>query len=92
LIGLLVLPRGRKVAVPESAVFVRGIPGKRVAANLYHKPLPDAARLQVAAEKLIRDVIHQDGGPLIHNGWEEAQTAFDSTCPKFYRFLTQSHH
>jgi hypothetical protein len=52
----------------------------------------DPSLRKVAAEKLIRDVIHQDGGPLIHNGWEEAQTSFDSTCRKFHRFLTQSHH
>jgi hypothetical protein len=44
---------------------------------------------KVAAEKLVRDVIHEDGGPLIHNGWEDEQRAFDSTCRKFYRFLTQ---
>ena len=44
---------------------------------------------KVAAEKLVRDVIHEDGGPLIHNGWEDQQRTFDSTCRKFYRFLTQ---
>jgi hypothetical protein len=44
---------------------------------------------KVAAEKLVRDVIHEDGGPLIHNGWEDEQRTFDSTCRKFYRFLTQ---
>ena len=42
------------------------------------------------AEKLVRDVVHEDGGPLIHNGWEDEQRTFDSTCRKFYRFLTQS--
>ena len=45
---------------------------------------------KVAAEKLVRAVIHEDGGPLIHNGWEDEQRTFDSTCRKFYRFLTQS--
>jgi len=44
---------------------------------------------KVAAEHLVRNVIHQDGGPLIHNGWEDLQRSFDSTCRKFYRFLTQ---
>ena len=43
-----------------------------------------------SAEQLVRDVIHQDGGPLIHNGWEDEQRSFDSTCRKFHRFLTQS--
>src|SRR5262249_39192825 len=27
----------------------------------------------VNAEKLVCDVIHEDGGPLIHNGWEDEQ-------------------
>jgi len=31
----------------------------------------------------------EDGGPLIHNGWEDEQRSFDSTCRKFCRFLTQ---
>jgi hypothetical protein len=44
---------------------------------------------KVAAEQLIRNVIHEDGGPLIHNGSENEQRSFDSTCRKFYRFLTQ---
>lgn len=41
------------------------------------------------AEWLLRSVIHEDGGPLIHNGSEEAQRSFDSTCRKLHRFLTQ---
>jgi hypothetical protein len=44
---------------------------------------------KVAAEQLVRGVIHEDGGPLIHNGWEDEQRSFDSTCRKFYRFLAQ---
>jgi hypothetical protein len=42
------------------------------------------------AEQLVHSVIHEDGGPLIHNGWEAEQRSFDSTCRRFYRFLTQS--
>ena len=49
----------------------------------------DPSLRKVAAEKLIRNVIHEDGGPLIHNGWEDEQRSFDSTGRKFYRFLTQ---
>jgi hypothetical protein len=49
----------------------------------------DPSLRKVAAEKLIAKVIHQDGGPLIHNGWEDEQRSFDSTCRKFYRFLSQ---
>ena len=46
---------------------------------------------KVAAQQLVQKVIHEDGGPLIHNGGEEEQRSFDSTCRKFHRFLTQSH-
>jgi hypothetical protein len=49
----------------------------------------DPSLRKVAAEQLIRNVIHEDGGPLIHNGWEDEQRSFDSTCRKFHRFLTQ---
>ena len=45
---------------------------------------------KTSAEQLVRKVIHEDGGPLIHHGWEDEQRSFDSTCRKFYRFLTQS--
>ena len=40
--------------------------------------------------QLLRSAIHEDGGPLIHNGSEEEQRSFDSTCRKLHRFLTQS--
>jgi hypothetical protein len=50
----------------------------------------DHSLRKVAAEKLVGNVIHPDGGPLIHNGWEDEQRSFDSTCRKFHRFLTQS--
>ena len=43
---------------------------------------------KLAAQQLVQNVIHEDGGPLIHNGWEDEQRSFDSTCRKFYRFLT----
>ena len=29
----------------------------------------DPSLRKVAAEQLVRNVIHEDGGPLIHNGW-----------------------
>ncbi len=38
---------------------------------------------KVAAETLIRNAVHEDGGPLIHNGWEDEQRSFDSTYRKF---------
>lgn len=49
----------------------------------------DPALRKVAAERLVRDVVHTDGGPLIYNGSEEAQRSFDSTCRKLHRFLSQ---
>jgi hypothetical protein len=44
---------------------------------------------KVAVDRVLRDVIHADGGLLIHNGSEEAQRSFDSTCRKLHRFLSQ---
>ena len=42
------------------------------------------------AGKILRDVIDDDGGPLIHCGSSEPQqNSFDSTCRKLHRFLSQ---
>jgi hypothetical protein len=49
----------------------------------------DPSLRKLHAERLLRGVIHKDGGPLIHNGSEEEQRFLDSTCRKLYRFLTQ---
>jgi hypothetical protein len=49
----------------------------------------DAALRKVTADRLLRDAVHADGGPLIHNGEEETQRSFDSTCRKLHRFLTR---
>jgi hypothetical protein len=43
-------------------------------------------------QHLLFDVLDDEGGPLIHNGSDDEQRSFDSTCRKFHRFLTQSHH
>jgi hypothetical protein len=49
---------------------------------------PSLRRKDVVA--VLRDVIANDGGPLIHSGSsEEAQRHFDSTCRKLHRFLSQ---
>jgi len=44
------------------------------------------------AEWLLHDAVHQDGGPLVHNGSEEGQRSFDATCRKLHRFLSQTQH
>ena len=49
----------------------------------------DPSLRKMAAEQLLRDVVHDDGGPLIHNGSEEEQRSLDSTCRKLHRFLSQ---
>ena len=50
----------------------------------------DPSLRKVAAERLVRKAIHEDGGPLVHNGSEEEQRSFDSTCRKLHRFLSQA--
>lgn len=62
------------------------VPGGEIIRDLNE----DSSLRRVPAERLIAKVIHQHGGPLIHNGWEDEQRSFDSTCRKFHRFLTQS--
>jgi hypothetical protein len=46
---------------------------------------------KLAGERLLRQVIHEDGGPLLYHGSEDEQRSFDSTCRKLHRFLAQSH-
>ena len=54
------------------------------------RDLNDDPRLRkVAADRLLRNVVHGDGGPLVHQDSEEAQQSFDSTCRKLHRFLHQ---
>ena len=38
-------------------------------------------------DRLLHDAVGEDGGPLIHQGSEEEQRSFDSTCRRFNRFL-----
>jgi hypothetical protein len=49
----------------------------------------DPSLRKMAAGQLLRKLLHEDGGPLVHNGSEEEQGSLDSTCRKFHRFLTQ---
>ena len=50
----------------------------------------DPSLRKVAAERLLRQAVHEDGGPLVHNGSEEEQRSFDATCRKLHRFLSQT--
>jgi hypothetical protein len=50
----------------------------------------DPALRKLPVERVLQDVIDTDGGPLIHNGSEEEQYSFDSTCRRFHRFLTHT--
>jgi hypothetical protein len=49
----------------------------------------DPSLRKVATERLLRKVVHEDGGPLIHNASEDEQRSFDATCRKLHRFLSQ---
>jgi len=44
----------------------------------------DPSLRKLPADRLLQRVIGDDGGPLIHNGSEEEQSSFDSTCRKFH--------
>jgi hypothetical protein len=59
--------------------------GGEIIRDLNYNP----ALRKVAAQKLLRDVVRADGGPLMYNGSEEEQRSLDSTCRKLYRFLNQ---
>ena len=60
--------------------------GGEIIRDLHYNP----SLRKIAADRLLRKAIHEDGGPLIHNGSEEEQRSLDSTCRKFHRFLTLS--
>src|SRR5574341_1290684 len=49
----------------------------------------DPSLRKVRVDRLLTQVVHEDGGPLIHNGSEEEQRSFDSTCRRLHRFLNQ---
>jgi len=59
--------------------------GGEIIRDLNYNP----ALRKVAAQKLLRDVVGADGGPLLYNGSEEEQRSLDSTCRKLHRFLSQ---
>jgi hypothetical protein len=49
----------------------------------------DPSLRRLSAERLLRKVIHEDGGPLLYHGSEEEQRCFDATCRKLHRFRGQ---
>ena len=49
----------------------------------------DPSLRKKAADQLLRDAVHEYGGPAVHNGSEEQQRSVDSTCRKLHRFLKQ---
>jgi hypothetical protein len=50
----------------------------------------DPSLRKLPVERVLQDVIDTDGGPLLHNGSEEEQHSFDSTCRRLHRFLTHT--
>jgi hypothetical protein len=44
---------------------------------------------KVTAQRLLREAVHANGGPLIHNGSQEEQHSLDATCRKLHRFLSE---
>src|ERR1039458_1612622 len=48
----------------------------------------DSSLRKVAADRLLSDVIHADGGPLVHNGSEEAHPSSAPPCRRLPRFLS----
>ncbi len=46
----------------------------------------DPPRRKITADRLLRQAIHADGGPLLYHGSEDEQRSFDSTCRKLHRF------
>lgn len=50
----------------------------------------DPSLRKAPVERLLRNAVHEYGGPAIHNGSEDEQRSFDSTCRKLHRFLTRT--
>ena len=47
----------------------------------------DPSLRKKTADQLLRDAVHEYGGPAVHNGSEEQQRSVNSTCRKLHRFL-----
>ena len=44
---------------------------------------------KASVERLLREQIYEDGGPLLYSGSEGEQRSFDTTCRRLHRFLAQ---
>jgi hypothetical protein len=53
--------------------------------DLHNDPPLRKMPVQQALSRMI-----EYGGPLLHNGGEDEQTSFDSTCRKFRRFMDEA--
>jgi hypothetical protein len=47
----------------------------------------DPSLRKKSADKLLRNAVHQYGGPAIHNASEEQQRSVNATCRQLHRFL-----
>ncbi len=50
----------------------------------------DPSLRKVTADRLLHDAVHEYGGPVVHNGSEEEQRSFDTTCRRLHRFLSDT--
>jgi hypothetical protein len=51
----------------------------------------DSGLRRMPVEQVVLDLISEEGGPLLsHRQSEAEQRAFDATCRKLFRFLTQA--
>jgi hypothetical protein len=83
---------GVQIRMPGSVLESRGgsiLASAEVGGEVIRELHYDPSLRKVAVDRLLRDVVYEDGGPLVHNGSEGEQRSFDSTCRKLHRFLTQ---
>jgi hypothetical protein len=63
----------------------RGVLGGELISKLHEDP-----RLRKRpTDQIVLAVLDDEGGPLISHGSEDQQRSFDSTCPRFFRFLKE---
>jgi len=50
----------------------------------------DPSLRKKSADQLLRNAVHQYGGPAVHNASEEQQRSVNATCRQLHRFLIRS--